>query len=269
MNPTAQGARFVDSIREEAVEWSIQEIARLAGTTSRTLRHYDAIGLLAPSRIGENGYRYYDAEALVRLQRILLLRELGLGLPAIAEVLEGHRDHVQALTVHLVGLRRERDRLDDRIKSVETTIRKLQRGEVLMAEEILNGFDHTKYRGEVVERWGEEAYERSNGWWRGMSKPGRAAWAARSQKLGEDWLSAAAAGNDPEGDEAQALARRHAEWLAAIPGTPRQGAGPAKEYFLGLAEMYVADERFARNYGGADGAAFVRDAMRVYAEQNL
>ena len=33
--------------------------------------------------------------------------------------------------------------------------------------------------------------------------------------------------------------------------------------------MYVADERFAKNYGGTDGATFVRDAMRVFAEANL
>ena len=68
-----------------AQDWSIQEIARLVGTTSRTLRHYDEIGLLPPARIAANGYRHYDEAALVRLQRILLLRELGLGLPAIAE----------------------------------------------------------------------------------------------------------------------------------------------------------------------------------------
>ena len=58
------------------MEWTIQEVARKAGTTSRTLRHYDQIGLLSPSHIGHNGYRYYDATAVVRLQRILLLREL-------------------------------------------------------------------------------------------------------------------------------------------------------------------------------------------------
>ncbi|MEX2535334.1 MAG: MerR family DNA-binding transcriptional regulator [Trueperaceae bacterium] len=46
-------------------EWSIQEIVRAAGTTSRTLRHYDQIGLLEPSRIGNNGYRYYDQVSLV------------------------------------------------------------------------------------------------------------------------------------------------------------------------------------------------------------
>ena len=49
------------------MEASIQEVARLAGTTSRTLRHYGDIGLLAPSRVGANGYRWYDDDALVRL----------------------------------------------------------------------------------------------------------------------------------------------------------------------------------------------------------
>ena len=70
------------------MDWSVQQIARIAGTTSRTLRHYDDIGLLKPSRTGDNGYRFYDQASLVRLQRILLLRDLGLGLPAIAEVLD-------------------------------------------------------------------------------------------------------------------------------------------------------------------------------------
>jgi len=63
--------------RRGGVEWSIQQIARAAGTTTRTLRYYGEVGLLAPSRIGRNGYRFYNEDALVRLQRILLLRELG------------------------------------------------------------------------------------------------------------------------------------------------------------------------------------------------
>lgn len=39
------------------MDWSIREIARLTGTMSRTLRHYDAIGLLPPTSIAANGYR--------------------------------------------------------------------------------------------------------------------------------------------------------------------------------------------------------------------
>ena len=85
------------------MNWSIQEIAKLTGVTSRTLRRYDDIGLLGARR-GANGYRSYDADSLVRLQRILLLRELGLGLPAIAEVLAGSHDDGPALRVHLDAL---------------------------------------------------------------------------------------------------------------------------------------------------------------------
>lgn len=105
----------------EKEDWSIQEIARLAGTTSRTLRHYDDIGLLPPSRIAHNGYRHYDGQALVRLQRILLLRELGLGLPQIAEVLgaasvgEGAGSEATALETHLALLREEQTRAADRV----------------------------------------------------------------------------------------------------------------------------------------------------------
>ncbi|MFP3570790.1 TipAS antibiotic-recognition domain-containing protein, partial [Paraburkholderia sp. SIMBA_030] len=69
---------------------------------------------------------------------------------------------------------------------------------------------------------------------------------------------------------AQDLARRHVEWLTGIPGTPTAApVGDVKGYVTGLGEMYVADPRFAANYGGEVGAAFVRDALRVYADKNL
>lgn len=64
--------------------WSTAEVARISGVTSRTLRHYDAVGLLPPARIGAGGLRFYGEAELLRLQRILVLRELGLGLVRIA-----------------------------------------------------------------------------------------------------------------------------------------------------------------------------------------
>jgi hypothetical protein len=58
--------------------------------------------------------------------------------------------------------------------------------------------------------------------------------------------------------------------LTTIPGTPAaETDGDARGYVVGLAEMYVADSRFAANYGGKAGAGFVRDTLRVYAERNL
>lgn len=251
------------------MEWSIREIARLAGTTSRALRHYDQLGVLVPSRVGDNGYRYYDADALLRLQRILLLREMGVDLATIGELLDGQRDHRTALVGHLETLRDERRRLERRIRSVESTIGKLERGEDLMAEEMLDGFDHARYRDEVVERWGEDAYAEGDRWWREQSPEERADFKATWEALARDWRHAVDAGLDSEGAPAQALARRHCAWLSGIPGTPQSGGKPSKEYFVGLAEMYVSDERFARNFGGAEAAAFVRDAMTIFAEREL
>jgi Predicted transcriptional regulators len=227
-----------------------------------------------PSRTAANGYRYYDADALVRLQRVLLLRELGLGIPAIAAMFErerlgGRRDDVPALELHLTWLREEQRRLDRQIASVETTIETLRGGEQPMAETMFDGFDHTQYRDEVEERWGKEAYARSDAWWRGLSDDERSAFQQTAARLAADWADAAARGVDPAGDEAQALARRQLDWLSGIPGTPGGGAGPTKEYVTGLGEMYVADPRFAENYGGTEGATLVRDAMRVYADREL
>ena len=252
------------------MQWSIQQIAKLAGTTSRTLRHYDDIGLLAPSSVGGNGYRHYDQAALVRLQRILLLRDLGLGLPQISEVLARETSEAHALERHLAWLQQEQGRLTRQIASVESTISALRGGERLMAENMFNGFDHTQYKDEVEERWGKKAYADSDRWWRGMSADEKKAWQQQVTALGQDWIAAAESGVAPDSPEATALARRHVEWLTGIPGTPTAvPGGDAKAYVIGLGEMYVADERFGVNYGGTTGAEFVRDALRVYAEANL
>ncbi|MFD7979191.1 MerR family transcriptional regulator [Streptomyces sp. NPDC059071] len=246
------------------MEWSIQEIARKAGTTSRTLRHYGELGLLEPSRIGANGYRYYDQAALVRLQRILLLRELGLSLAAIAEVLEGQRDPSAALRTHLALLEQERERIGRQIEAVRTTLHKTERGEQLMAEEVFDGFDHTRYEAEVTERWGREAYEKGDRWWRSLSDAEKKAFQEQQAGIARDYGAAAARGLAPDSDEVQAITRRHFEWLSIT--TP-----PGKEYFVGLGRMYVDDPRFTRNYDrhGDGTAVLVRDAMAVFAERNL
>ncbi|MGO1769315.1 MAG: MerR family transcriptional regulator [Microbacterium sp.] len=251
------------------MDWSIQEVARIAGTTSRTLRHYESEGLLPATRVGSNGYRRYDEAALVRLQRILLLRELGLGLARIREVLDRETDEGRALSAHLGLLRQERERVARQIAAVEETLRARTEGEEIMLETMFDGFDHTQHREEVESRWGADAYASGDRWWRGLTEDERRVWQGRSAALARDWASAASAGVDPSSAEAQELARRHVEWLTSVPGTPAAGGRDVRGYVIGLGEMYVADDRFGANYGGAEGAAFVRDALRVYAEAHL
>ncbi|MGW1297790.1 MerR family transcriptional regulator [Streptomyces sp. NPDC002533] len=246
------------------MEWSIQEIARRAGTTSRTLRHYGDLGLLAPSRIGSNGYRYYDQDALVRLQRILLLRELGLSLPAIKDVLEGQRDTAVALRAHLRLLEQEQARIGRQIASVRTTLHKTQEGMELMAAEVFDGFDHTAHEQEVTERWGRDAYEEGDRWWRSLGDREKKAFQDEHEAIARDWGRAREAGLAADGPEAQDLARRHCAWLASA-------EEPSRSYVIGLGEMYVADPRFGNNYDryGDGTAAFVRDALTVYAQHRL
>ncbi len=246
------------------MEWSIQEVARSAGTTSRTLRHYGAIGLLPPSRVASNGYRYYDQEALVRLQRILLLRELGLGLPAVAEVLEGQQDVAAALRTHLWLLEQERLRIGRQIESVRTTLRKKEGGEQLMAEEAFDGFDHTQYEGEVTERWGRKAYEKGDRWWRSLTAQDKRAFQQRHLDIAKDFAEAHLAGKSADSDEVQAITQRQYEWLSIT-------TSPTRDHFVGLGRMYVDDPRFTVNYDrhSPGTALLVRDAMRVYAERHL
>ncbi len=242
------------------MEWSIQDIARSAGTTSRTLRHYGAVGLLEPSRIGGNGYRYYDEHALVRLQRILLLRDLGLGLPAIAEVLDGQRDRVAALETHLDLLEQEQQRIGRQIASVRTTLRKLKGGERLMAEEVFDGFDHTQYQEEVTRRWGASAYATGDRWWSSLSADEKQAHQQEQVDISTAFGAASAAGLSPDSAEVQEITGRLHAWLR--PAVSSVSAG----YFAGLGQLYVDDPRYG--FEGAT-AEFVRDAMKIYAERNL
>lgn len=87
--------------------YTVRQLSRMAGVTPRTLRYYDQIGLLEPTRTGENGYRYYGEEALLRLQQILLYRQLDLPLDEIRTILaEPGFDVMNALTSHREELMR-------------------------------------------------------------------------------------------------------------------------------------------------------------------
>ncbi|MBT1596824.1 MerR family transcriptional regulator [Curtobacterium flaccumfaciens] len=123
---------------------AIAEVARSAGVSSRTLRHYEAVGLLPATAVGAGGLRRYDDHALVRLQRILLLRGLGFALPDIARRLDDEGDDVAALTVHLRWLEHERDRLARQLAAVRTTVARVSHGEPLTASDAFAGFAPTR-----------------------------------------------------------------------------------------------------------------------------
>ncbi|MCX5397863.1 MerR family transcriptional regulator [Streptomyces sp. NBC_00102] len=106
--------------------WPIAEVARMSGVTARTLRHYDEIGLLPPAGTGSNGHRVYEDRQLLRLQQILVLRSLGVGLPEIGRILAAQVDELAALRGHHRRLLAERDRLATLAAAVSRTIHELE-----------------------------------------------------------------------------------------------------------------------------------------------
>lgn len=99
---------------------TVKEVSRLSGISVRTLHHYDAIGLLKPTRVTDAGYRLYDAAALERLYMILVFRELGLSLKEIGAILDApDYDRNQALERQIQLMRQKTAKLQHRIALAE------------------------------------------------------------------------------------------------------------------------------------------------------
>jgi MerR family transcriptional regulator, thiopeptide resistance regulator len=249
--------------------WTIVEVARASGVTSRTLRHYDAIGLLRPASIGGNGYREYGQEELLRLQQILVLRELGLPLEEIREVLDAQRDRVAALRAHHDRLVAERDRLTVVAATVARTIADLEKDEGSTAmtinrpENLFEGFDHRRYAEEARERWPQEAAS-SERYAAGMSAEETAErqreWTAQMVRMAD----LRAAGAAPPDERVQAEIQAVYDGILPM-WTPNAAA------FKGLGAMYVDDARFTATFDQVSPglAGFYRDAMEVFADSRL
>jgi hypothetical protein len=136
-----------------------------------------------------------------------------------------------------------------------------------MAEQMFDGFDHTQYKAEVEEKWGGEAYRQSDAWWRAMSKAEQKAHQAEHAAIADGYRAARDASLPGDGEVVQALVARHVAWLNVA--APVTGGVITAERLRYYGDMYVGDPRFAKNYGGLEGAEYVRDAFGHYAERSL
>jgi len=243
--------------------WSTREVTRLAGVTSRTLRHYDHIGLLRPTDIGAGGTRHYDRDQLLRLQHILVLRELGLALPEIAEIVDGDTDVVETLRRHHRRLLAESDRLKDLAATVARTIAEHEGGVPVGATEMFDGFAGDPYAAEARERWGDVArasQERAAAW----SPAEKQAFLAELEHVHELFIGLLRSGAQPDDPAVQDVVARHYAWMC-------RSWTPNRDGYLCVGRMYVDDERFTENIDRAQPglAMFMRDAIEVWAPANL
>jgi DNA-binding transcriptional MerR regulator len=247
-------------------DYHIGKVARMSGVTSRTLRHYDEIGLLTPASTGADGRRRYGQTELLRLQHILVLRELGTSLDRIARIVntDDPSTTIALLRDHLAGLTAERERYARLAATVARTIDSLQKGKPMNATKIFDGFDHKKYEPEARDRWGDDAVDRSNASWERLGDEGKKRHLRIDQEIVEALGAAVRVGFTADSAEVQEIVARHHAWLSEI-WTPDANA------YRSLTQMYVDDERFRAHYDEvAPGAAeLLRDAAALYADRGL
>ncbi len=251
------------------MEYSIHELSRLSGVTTRALRWYDQIGLLKPGRTAESGYRYYGPAEVDRLQDILYYRALGVELARIRECLDDPSfDRLAALRSHLTALETERARLEQLIRSVRDTIGAEERKEIMDDEKKFEAFKrravdwHEKTYGvELREKYGDQETDAAQRAVLELTPEKYGAWKRLGEEIQEKLEAAVRAGADPAGEEGRAVTELHRRWLT-MSGSPCDAAR-----HRGIAELYVADERFTAYYDKTvpGCARFLRDSVAHWA----
>ncbi len=224
---------------------TVGELARLTGITVRTLHHYDELGLVVPSQRTVAGYRLYDDADVIRLQQVLLFRELGLPLDDIARAIDEAGDRQALLHQHREVLLQKRARLDAMLAALDSALGTLEKGQVMQPDDVKQmfaGFDPSQYEEEARQRWGDtDAYKESA---RRTRRYGKAEW----DQIQTDWqaiyaeLAAQMTAGTPVTDPAvQVLVEKHRAHI------DRWFYPCSIEMHRGLGQMYVADARFAAN----------------------
>lgn len=236
---------------------TVKEISKVTGVSVRTLHHYDAIGLLKPTKVTDAGYRLYDDTALSRLQSILLFRELQFPLKDIKAILDSPEfDARKAIAQQIKLLELQYNHIGELIsfaREIQTN------GVIQMDFQVFDKDEIEQFKEEVKAKWGETK-----------------AYSEYAQKRDCDY-----------GETADRLMSLFAEIGKLRDLSPCDAKVQEKirvlqsfitqnyynctnEILRGLGQMYVCDERFKKNIdkAGGDGTAeFAGEAIKVYCAE--
>jgi len=250
---------------EKIMTYTIKEIADLANVTARTIRYYGEIGLLNPADIGENGYRYYDNDSLLRLQQILFFRELDVPLKEIDLIINRPEFNlVDALENHRSSMKNRIKRLKALIANIDNTIEVIQGKKKMAEKDYFKGFDETQYEDEAKERWDNTPqYEEQRRKWASFSKEQKEAIKVEGGRIAIRMV-----GTDPnispDDSNVQAAVGEYYAYLNKYFYTCNV------TFLRGLSDMWVEDARFAVNYEKIreGGAMFVRETVHIFCDKN-
>ena len=253
------------------MEYTIKELSSLAGISTRTLRYYDEVNLLKPSRITEAGYRYYSSQEVATLQQIMFYRERGFDLKTIQQIIyDKDFDMLKAMEEHLRDLEKQRAETEALISAVKKTIQHLkgvcdmsdkEKFQALKEKAVQD--NEKSYGAEARRKYGDDQVDASNKMMLNLKED---QW-ERFRYLEEEILrrleAAVEAGASADGEEAREITVLHKEWLSMS----------IKQYnaqmHRGIAMMYVADERFTKYYdrNKTGCAQFLCDAVQTWINE--
>lgn len=255
------------------MNYTVNKLAVLSGVTVRTLRFYDQIDLLKPASVAENGYRSYQEKELLKLQQILFFREVGFELKDIKAILADPTfDQVKALHEHKKALREQIDRTKKLIRTIETTIGKLEGKEPFHEDDIFDGLVNNlkanqqkteaawiKYQGEKGKEQIEETRVTTKDWtttdWQEFMK--------EINTILNSLTTLITQNTTHEAPETQELIRKHFKLISTT-------CSYDKESYLKFASYLEDPEQITKLATIHPGLAiFMATAMKIFAEQNL
>ena len=270
----ATSTNILNFASEESLNmsYSINELAKLAGISTRTLRYYDKQGLLKARRNPENNYRYYEESEVDQLQKILFLKLFDLPLEEIKQVMQtSPKTQYQVLRNQRSKLVAQQQNLDDLIKNLDKTLATMK-GETQMTDtekfatlkkEMINK-NERQYGAEIRKKYGDAQIDFSNDKFSSLS----ADELAHFKKLSAEILTELKNFDNTAGVK-QAAAKHifdlHKEYLLTI--WPK--GQYSREAHKNLARMYVCDTRFNKYYaegtGNPDAAKILKAIIDYYA----
>jgi len=246
-------------------KYTVKQLAKLAGISPRTLRHYDRIDLLKPAFVGDNGYRYCQHDQLIKLMQILFYRELDFSLTDIKQIITNPNfDMTEALQKHRHLLNLKAKRTKRLIKTIDQILIATKGNQTISASATYQSFDQTdinQYKDEVKRRWGHtDAYrqsiERAKKWTKQDLD-------RIKQQVQDITLKLAKLiDQDTKSPRVQALIKQHHAHINNFYDC-------SIDIYRGLGEIYFADPRFAAHYNRVKPglAEFINQAISYYCNQ--
>lgn len=252
------------------MEYTVLQLAKLAGVSTRTLRYYEEVKLLIPAGRKENKYRYYSQIEVDKLQQILFYKELGMELIDIQNILNSPDFNKQfALEEHLKQLLLKKTRIEQLIKNVQNTMKHEKGLYVMSNQEKFEGLkkemvskNEEKYGKEIREKYGADRIEKSNAKMMNLTQEEYEKMTNLGVSLNELLEEAVNKEAAPASELGKAAYEMHKEWLSFT------WQMYSKEAHIGLSQMYLADKRFKEYYDSkVEGCAlFLKEAIAIHAQ---